>query len=386
MKIVERYIFRIAFTAFLTTLLVLTGIIWVTQALREVDLMIGKGQTILIFLSLTVLTIPSLIMILAPVALMIAVLFTLNRLKNDSELIVMGAAGASPARLLRPFMLLVAIVMVLVGLLSLWLMPASFRNIRELVTKIRTDVLTRIIREGQFITLEQGFIFHYRERGPGGSLRGIFIQDRREAGKVNTYISESGATIEEGGNSYLVLDKGIIQRQSQGERAPAMVQFEKYALDLAQFGSEGPQAPLKPRERLTSDLFKPDAKETYTKNNLGRIKAELHDRISAPLYALAFGLIGFAALGLPRTTRQGRGMAVLAAVGAAAAMRICGFAAIAVTGRSPSSAFLVYLVIAIALTGALVVIFQPRWWRGLKAAFTKLRMAGRDPKPAGVPA
>lgn len=386
MKIVERYIFRIAFSAFLTTLLVLTGIIWVTQALREVDLMIGKGQTILIFLSLTLMTIPSLIMILAPVALMIAVLFTLNRLNGDSELIVMGAAGASPGRLLRPFMALVAIVMVLVGILSLWLMPASFRNIRELVTKIRTDVLTRIIREGQFITLEQGFIFHYRERGPGGSLRGIFIQDRREAGKVNTYISESGATVEEAGNSYLVLDKGIIQRQTTGERAPAMVQFEKYALDLAQFGSEGPRAPLKPRERLTMDLVRPDPADAYTKSNLGRIKAELHDRLSAPLYALAFGLIGFAALGLPRTTRQGRGLAVLSAVAAAAAMRISGFAAIALTGRSPSAAYLVYLVITITIAASLIVIFQPRWWRGLKAGLTKMRMIGRDPEPAGAPA
>lgn len=366
MPIVERYIFRIAFVAFLTSLLVLTAIIWMTQALREVDLMIGKGQTILIFLNLTLLTVPSLLMILAPVALMIAVLFALNRLNGDSELIVMGAAGTSPGRLLKPFLLLMAIVIALTGFLSLWAMPNSFRTIRDLVTKIRADVLTRIVREGQFITLEQGFIFHYRERGPGGSLRGIFIQDRREPAKVNTYISESGMTVEEGGQNYLVLDKGVIQRQERGDRAPAMVQFEKYAIDLAQFGSEGPQAPYKPRERMTWELFTAKAQDAKGAVTLGRLKAELHDRISAPLYALALGLIGFAALAQPRTTRQGRGMAIMGAVLAAGAVRIAGFGAIALVGRNPRLWFLVYVVLALAAAAALTVIFQPRWWVALR--------------------
>lgn len=387
MPIVERYIFRIAFVAFLTSLLVLTAIIWMTQALREVDLMIGKGQTILIFLNLTLLTVPSLLMILAPVALMIAVLFALNRLNGDSELIVMGAAGTSPGRLLKPFLLLIAIVMLLTGFLSLWAMPNSFRAIRDLVTKIRADVLTRIVREGQFVTLEQGFIFHYRERGPGGSLRGIFIQDRREPAKVNTYISESGMTVEEGGQNYLVLDKGVIQRQERGDRAPAMVQFEKYAIDLAQFGSEGPEAPYKPRERKTTELFKAKAQDAKGVITLGRLKAELHDRISAPLYALALGLIGFAALAQPRTTRQGRGMAIMGAVLAAGAVRIAGFGTIALVGRNPRLWFLVYAVLAIAVAAALVVIFQPRWWLAISnRTAALLRRRPSAPQAQGAPA
>ncbi|MBM3609364.1 MAG: LPS export ABC transporter permease LptF [Alphaproteobacteria bacterium] len=342
----------------------------------------------MIFLNLTLLTVPSLLMILAPVALMIAVLYTLNRLNGDSELIVMGAAGTSPGRLLKPFIVLIAIVMMLTGLLSLWAMPNSFRAIRDLVTKIRADVLTRIVREGQFIALEQGFIFHYRERGAGGSLRGIFIQDRRDGAKVNTYISESGATVDEGGQNYLILDKGVIQRQERGQRAPAMVQFEKYAIDLAQFGSEGPEAPHKPRERYTSELLKAKAQDAKGAVTLGRLKAELHDRISAPLYALALGLIGFAALAHPRTTRQGRGMAVIGAVLAAAALRIAGFGAIALVGRNPRLWFVIYLVVAIAAAAALVAIFQPRWWQALKAKTAALfaRRAASEPQSQGAPA
>ena len=71
--------------------------IWITQALRELDLLTGKGQTILIFLTVTGLSLPALITVISPVALFIATLYTLNRLNGDSELIVMSAAGMPSA-------------------------------------------------------------------------------------------------------------------------------------------------------------------------------------------------------------------------------------------------------------------------------------------------
>ena len=102
MSRIERYVLSTAATAFLTGLVVLTGVIWITQALRQIDLLTSKGQTILIFLMMTGLALPSLIAVIAPVALFAGILYTLNKLNGDSELVVMAAAGVSPARLLRP--------------------------------------------------------------------------------------------------------------------------------------------------------------------------------------------------------------------------------------------------------------------------------------------
>ena len=56
MSRIERYVLRTATTAFLSGLVVLTGVIWITQALRQIDLLTSKGQTIIIFLMITVLT------------------------------------------------------------------------------------------------------------------------------------------------------------------------------------------------------------------------------------------------------------------------------------------------------------------------------------------
>src|SRR3954462_11505044 len=110
MNLLERYILKIAFGAFLSCLLALTGVIWITQALKELDLLTSKGQTILMFLTVTGLSLPTLVTVIAPVALLIATIYTLNRLNGDSELMGMGAAGMAPGRLLSPFLALSAAV------------------------------------------------------------------------------------------------------------------------------------------------------------------------------------------------------------------------------------------------------------------------------------
>src|SRR6185436_20294801 len=81
---IGRYIFRTTFGAFLLVLVGLTSAIWLTQALRDVDLMTGQGQTILTFIGITSLVIPQLIMVIAPVALVVAVAHNLHKLATDT--------------------------------------------------------------------------------------------------------------------------------------------------------------------------------------------------------------------------------------------------------------------------------------------------------------
>ena len=356
-KLVQSYVFKTAFWSFAAALGVLTFMIWITQALREFDLLTTKGQSLLVFLGVTGLTVPSLIMIIAPIALFIATLYSLNKLNSDSELIVMTASGLSPARLLQPFLALTVLVAALVALMSLYVMPWSFHELRDLITAVRSDFLTRVVREGTFTTLDQGFVFHYRERGPSGELLGVFMQDRRDPQKVNTYLAESGQTLTVGDSTYLVLQKGSVQRQQDGSRDPAMVAFDRYAIDLAQFDPDDADMPYKPRERSTAELLRLNKSDPYVQRQLGRFRAELHDRFVNPLYALTFGMIAFAALGQARTTRQGRGSAILVAIAVAAAVRVLGFTASNVVARTPAATPLVYVVPLLGLFGALFYLF-----------------------------
>jgi lipopolysaccharide export system permease protein len=343
MTILDRYIFKTAAVAFLATLFSLTAVIWITQALREFDLLTAKGQSLLIFLTVTSLSIPSLVMIIAPVALFIATLYALNKLNGDSELIVMSAAGMPPARLARPFVALTVIVMALVAWMTLQAMPSSFRDLRDLVTKIRADFVTKIVKEGQFTTLDVGITFHYRERA-GETLLGIFMEDKRDKERTNIYIAERGQTVEISGVPYLVLEKGSVQREQPGTSDAAIVVFERYAVDLSQFGGDGDAIVYKPRERGTAELLSLSDTDPYVQSQRGRFRAELHDRFSAPLYPLAMMAIAFVALGTARTTRQGRGTAIGAAILAVVALRILGFAVSSLMVRASWATPLAYAV------------------------------------------
>jgi lipopolysaccharide export system permease protein len=322
---IERYILRTATLAFLAGLFALTAVVWVTQALRQFDLLTSKGQTVLVFLTMTGLTIPSLVAIIAPVALFAGVLYCLNKLNGDSELVVMSASGVSPGTLLRPFLILYCAVFALVGAMTLKVMPWSFDLIAELTAKIHADFITNFARAGAFSELEAGFVFHYRERGPDGSLHGVFMQDRRDPAHITSYIAELGQTVEKDGLNYLVLAKGSYQRpQESGDSA--IVSFDNYTIDLSQFTPKE-ETSKRPRERNTAELLFPDPHDETALRLQGRFRAELLDRLTSPLYAFAAGLIGFAALGEARTTRQGRGVAIGVAVLAFSTIRLMGIAA-----------------------------------------------------------
>ena len=95
------YMFRATMGAFLITLVSLTVVIWFTQAMRDFDLITSQRQTLLVFVGITGMIIPLLVMMIAPIALVMAAAHVLNKLSSDSEIIVMNAAGVSPWRLLR---------------------------------------------------------------------------------------------------------------------------------------------------------------------------------------------------------------------------------------------------------------------------------------------
>jgi lipopolysaccharide export system permease protein len=366
--LLDRYILKIAAGAAVILLVGLTSVIWVTQALREVDLITGKGQTILIFFTVTLLSLPALIAGIAPVALFMATLYTLNKLNSDSELIVMNAAGVAPRRLTRPFIALTLITSALVGWMSLSVMPAGFRSLRDLITLIRADFVANVVKEGQFVSLDSGVTFHYREK-QGQALLGIFMQDRRDPNQPSVYIAERGQSAEANGNSFLMLEKGTIQRESRNQNSSSIISFERYALNLSALtgdadgagGGDGDKVIYKPRERTTWQLLTQDKNEPYYKIQEGRFRAELHNRLSAPLYPIAFMLVAFAILGEARTTRQGRAAAIQIAIFLVGAIRIGAYAAWTASVRSPLAAALLYILpLGTILLSALAIGFGSR--------------------------
>jgi lipopolysaccharide export system permease protein len=346
---IGRYIFRTTFGAFLLVLVSLTAVIWVTQALRDIDIMTSQGQTVLVFVGITGLIIPLLILVIAPIALLIAVAHVLNKLSTDSEIIVMNAAGMSPWVLFRAFMAVAVVVSVILVAISGYFAPKGLRMLRDWLTEVRANVVSSIVQPGRFTRIESGVTLHIRERRPNGQLAGIFLDDRRNPKEHVTVLAETGEVLDNDQGTFLVLQKGLVQRHETSQRDPAMVSFDRYAFDLSQFAGGSQSVKYSIRERYIWQLMFPDPMAQFYIEQPGQFRAELHDRLIAPLYPLAFAVIAFAYLGAPRTNRQSRTLSMLGAIGGVALLRLIGFASTVFGAKTPWMLSLQYIAIVVAV-------------------------------------
>jgi lipopolysaccharide export system permease protein len=353
---IGQYIFRSTLGAFLLVLVSLTATIWITQALRDVDLMTNRGQTILVFLGITSLIVPLLVLVIAPIAMVISVGHVLNKLSTDSELIVMNAAGMSPWRLFRPFLATAAVVSLMVGFLSIWGAPKSMRLLRDWATEVRADLVTNIVQPGRFMGLERGMTFHIRERRANGQLMGIFVDDRTNPDQQATFLAEEGEILKSNQGTFLLLKNGTVQRKEKNQRDPTIVIYDRYAFDLSRLSSTGQQRNMSTRERYIWELLWPKPGDATLTAEMPQRWAELHDRILAPFYPFAFVVIAFAFLGAPRTTRQSRGAALAGAILGVAVLRVVGFASIVTSLARPWTVVIPYVTILLTFGFGLLAI------------------------------
>ena len=98
----DRYILRQLITALVAVTTALVALIWLTQSLRFVELVVNRGLSLRVFLELTSLMIPGFTAVILPITTFVVVQFVYQRLAGDRELTVMRSAGLSPMTLARP--------------------------------------------------------------------------------------------------------------------------------------------------------------------------------------------------------------------------------------------------------------------------------------------
>ena len=354
MPIVFRYVFRQVGNALLLILLSLGGVVWIALALKQLNVVTSQGQNAWTLIQMTLLALPNLLAIIAPFALLIAVIHTLSRLNGDSELIVLTASGGTIWDVAKPLLFLAAIVMAAITFVNHVGMPWSLRQLRQYVIDVRTDLLTQVIQPGRFSTPELGLTFHIRDRTPSGELLDLMVQDSRDAKESRAYLAERGRIIKQNKTAYLIMSNGHILRREAGDKPAQVIAFDRYMVDLDQFDRQATQVlDLKPRERYLHELVSPEPSSKFYKLQPGHFRAELHERFSNPLYPIAFVLIALAAAGQAQSIRQNRAEPMVIALVAATSCRLAGLAVNNLVAINPIYVPLLYaipiLTIGIAL-------------------------------------
>ncbi len=298
------------------TLLVTTGLaclIWLTQSLRFVELIVNRGLSLSVFLNLTVLLLPNFLVIILPIALFAVVLFTYGKLKTDREIVVLMAAGWTRETIAKPALILAGAITVLGYALNLWLVPESFRAFRELQFTIRHKYASILLQEGVFNQVSNGLTVYVRERSDDGKLMGIMVHDSRDQDRPITMMAERGSLVRTIHGPRVVMINGNRQEVERDSGRLKMLYFERNTINLTMVGEDADPRYREPRERRIAELFT-ITREDVGEQDFGRFRVEGHRRLATPLVNLGYVLIGLAALLGGGFGRVGQAPRVIAAV------------------------------------------------------------------------
>jgi lipopolysaccharide export system permease protein len=313
MGAVTRYILTQLFTAMVFVSLGLTLAIWLSQSLRWIGYIVNRGLPATTFLSFVALLLPSFLGVVLPIAAFCAVLFVYHKLIMDSELVVMRAAGLSPLQLARPALLLAAFATLAVYSITLYFLPVSYREFKDLQNSIRSDFSAVLLQEGTFNTISDGITVYVRSRSSDGELRGILVHDNRNPSKPVTMMAERGALVMSEAGPRVVMVNGNRQQVEREDGRLSLLYFDRYTVELAQFRENVHTRWRQPRERFLPELLFPSS-ERRDQRYRNELIAEGHQRLAAPLYSLSFILIALAALLSGEFNRRGRLRRVFVAV------------------------------------------------------------------------
>lgn len=349
MSQINRYLLRNLLLATFVVTGALSAAIWLTQSLRLVELVVEGGAGFGAFAHLALLSFPTFLSIVLPFGVLTAVLFTYNRLTQDSELVVMRAAGLGPMALARPVLVLALIGTMVCFSMSVWLGPAAQRSLVAMRQSVRSDMSAALLREGTFNELSDKLTIYVRDRLPDGSLEDILIHDARQEGVSTTIAAARGTVTDAGGTPRVLVHDGTQSKFTLATGKAEWLEFERYAVDLQSLRRELPARWIEPRERTLDQLWSPDQNDATDRRFAGRLRAELHNRLASPFLVLSFAVIALAALLPGEFSRRGRGRRITSAAIGALVLQAGVLGIVSLIGKVPALAGLLYLVVLLPI-------------------------------------
>lgn len=342
-KVITRldiYIFRQVLFALVVATCGLTALIWLTQSLRFVDLVVNRGLSFLVFLHLTSLLIPSFVAVILPITTYVVIQFVYQRMASDRELTVMRAAGLSPWSLARPALTVAILATILGYVLSIWAVPAALSDFKQFQWEIRNRLAAFLLQDGVFTPLSDKLTVYIRTRDQNGTLRGILIDDARDPTAHATILAERGRLVDGPNGPRVVLLDGSRQEIDHQSGRLNILTFSQNELDLADATKDETARPADMSEVPLPALLDP---HPLFERDRPKWVAEGHKRLTGPLTTLSYAAVGLlSALG-GMFRRHGGMFRPLATVGIMVGLLALGLAFGTLGARDNSLIFLMWL-------------------------------------------
>jgi lipopolysaccharide export system permease protein len=320
----DRYLAREILLPFLAAILFLTQVLVATQVLAQADVLLGSGVSAAELLAVALDLVPHFLGYVVPVAFLLGAVVGTGRLAQDRELVALGAAGISPARLVRVPIALGLVVSGLALWIALVLEPAGLHDARLRVNELIRKNVTSDVRSGVFYE-EIPDLTLYAADTEGGSWRHVLISDRTDAAAPLLALAQSGRLEPAGSGEAmrLVLERGEVHREELHSDEYVTARYARASITLG-FGQT-----LSDRNRLVGSPFELRPGEIVARARSATSEGDarvwwtfLHRRLAAPASILAFALLAVPIAASRRASRAfGYAVTLLAVVAYYALLR-----------------------------------------------------------------
>ena len=359
MRLIEQYLFKQLLGPTLLATVALGAVALLSQSLGTLDIIVEQRQSAVVFAKITLLAIPQLLTMILPIAIFVASLVALNRLHTEQEIVVCFAGGMSRWRVISPAIKLASLATLLSLVINLWVQPLAYRDMRDELFTVRTDLAASLVRAGEFRQPTSDLTIYAQSIDQQGIMSNMFLHQEKPGGGATTFFARQGKIAKQDGVPMLVMRNGSNQELS-GAGVLNFLQFEEYNFSLAPFMNTYELVHYKISDRYMHELIFPDLTQTWEQRNRVKMIAEANSRIASPLYNIAYMAMALAAVIGGSFSRMGyaRRIAIFSAL--AALVRIVGFAFQAACDDSVAMNVMQYVVPVGVTVWALRQVFWQR--------------------------
>jgi len=315
-----RHFMKELIPSFLLGLVGFTFILLMGRILQLTELFVNKGIPLNYILKLLYYLIPSFLVLTIPMATLLAVLLTFNRLSSDNEITALKASGVSLYRMTPPVFALALFATLATTFLSLYTLPWANYSSRSLLYQMASSKAHMGVRERVFNDDFEGLVLYVESVKPRTfGWENVFISDSRNSPEVHTIIAPEGNVLSDPQQLTVTLRlmNGAIHKLGDRPDAYQKIDFKTYDLRLdLKTGWRGKQTEDKHPADMSLKELSRSIKALRSKNqNANTQWIKVHEKFSIPFACLVFGVIGIP-LGLQsRTARAGRSMGFVWSIG-----------------------------------------------------------------------
>jgi lipopolysaccharide export system permease protein len=264
---------------YLSILLAFGLIIWITQAVRLLDLIGEEGNSIKTYFLYILTIIPKFFSRISLTIFFISFVATISKFEENNELRALWLSGLEKKNFINYLLRSSLILVLILVIIRCFIVPYFSNYSRYLLLNTGVGVIGPLLKQNNFNNPLKKITIYVGKKNQINEIEDIILfEDNADIKK--TIIAKSGVIINENNKNLLVLVDGSIQEERKNKKI-SILDFDKTTLDLSQYNKKTVDY-YKPNELLFFELVK----RLNNDNNLlfASTIGELNDRIVIPLF------------------------------------------------------------------------------------------------------